>query len=225
MGDSPSFSPSDSTGLPSNQEALMMNIDTKNQDSDFDELDLTDCKEKGTPSIDIAMTAVNKVEKLMKERLTIAKAREGVVYGKTSKRLPPFMHFNVRCAPDLGTIEDNTEFKDLIDKLIEDTETEFLSTVITHLDNKIKDKTNQIAYVRKEAKAEIGTSSKAAGIARTTMTNRIDQIKDKIASELAEYQTHIRCSTRQNSATGYDNKRRNDHRRHGGYRGNQYYPY
>lgn len=228
MSDSPLISTPDSHGLPSNQEALLLVNDNKEDqfdDSDFDDLDLKDSnKEKGTPSLDIAMTAVNKTETLMKERLTVAKAREGLVFGKSSKKLPPFMHFNARCTPDLGTIEDNTDFKEYVDKLIEDTENELLSTVISHLDNIIKDKTNKIAYVKKEAKKEIGTKTKAAGVARTIMKNRIDEIKDAIGKELAEYQTNIRCPARQKSVMGYD-KRRDDHRKYGGYGNNRYYPY
>ncbi|CAG2252394.1 unnamed protein product [Mytilus edulis] len=69
----------DSSHPPLNQEALAIAANEMN-DSDFDDLDLTDLNDNtGPPPIDIAFEAVNRIEEVMGQRLGIAKAREGMV--------------------------------------------------------------------------------------------------------------------------------------------------
>ena len=175
--------------LPSNQEALF------EDDSDFNDLDLTECNTPNQiPPIDIAFQAIKDIEILMEQRLNIAKAREGMVYGRSSKHLPPYCHVNLKCKPDLGGTEENQRFTNMIDSLIEETQNNFMTKCIDMLDTMIDEKKDKITHIRREAKDKIGTTTKAGGSARSMLYKKLGELKDDNDKKLAEFKTQIRCN-------------------------------
>ncbi|CAG2229570.1 unnamed protein product [Mytilus edulis] len=184
----------DSSHPPLNQEALAIAANEMN-DSDFDDLDLTDLNDNtGPPPIDIAFEAVNRIEEVMGQRLGIAKAREGMVYGKTSNNMPPFCHLNMRCTPDLGNVEMNNLFRDQMKNITEETRNTFTDRIIRTLDGFLEEKKETITTIRREAKEKIGTTSKSAGTARSIMYKKIElnMLKDHNDRKLAEFKAAIR---------------------------------
>ena len=174
---------------PPNQEAITDEFN----DSDFDDMDLTDIRDdSGPPPIDIAFEAVNKIEDIMNQRLYIAKAREGMAYGKTSMNLPPFANFNARCTPDLGTSVANEIFKELMCGIIEESKKGFIDRTIQALDQLLDEKKNAITNIRREAREKLGTGSKSAGTARTLLYKKLGELKDENDKKLAEFKAEIR---------------------------------
>ena len=198
---------------PNNQEALVFN-----EDSDFDDLDLTEITERDSdhlPAIDIAFKAVNEIDVLMKKRFSIAKAREGLVYGRHSDQLPPFCNVNLRCKPNLQDTTNNKEFEEKMDKLIKETRDYFISQAIGILDGMFSTLKEEMTTIRRKAKDQIGTGKKAAGEARTLMYKKLGEMRDKEEKELAAFKAEIRYkptggySWNNNSTNSNWSKRRN----------------
>lgn len=189
--------------FPSNQEAYMSQqceLDSSDDDSDIDNLATTDVSDTKNPSIplDIAVGAIKAIDKLSDERLELAKAREGIAYGISSDKLPPYCHFNVKCAPDVRNVEINEIVNSAITNIIEDTKKEFLRKVLNELDTIMLEKTNCIKATRKEAKDQIGKKTKSAGEARTMLTKKLEEIKNRNDKIIAEFKADIRFKRLEN---------------------------
>lgn len=212
---------SDNSLPPPNQEALLQDDD----DSDFEDFNtITDVNvNNGLAPLDIALEAVNKIDKLSRERLYIAKAREGLVYGKSSKNFPPFCHFNLRCNPDLGNSETTLVYKSMMDAVIEETKNGFYERSISVLDNLLDDRKSEIKRIKKDAKKRIGTDVKGAEAAKNTLSEKLSEIKTRMSKELADFQTEIRYKP----STTHGDKRKEPEQSYNtyNYRGSKYLKY
>lgn len=186
---------------PCNQEALQHSSfqdDMEDmEDSDYDNLELTDLKnsESCNKEYDIAFQAIGEIEEIYKEQLTIAKAREWLALGHSTKKVPPFCFFRIRCTPKLGNDKLEELFKETVDETINLVSKTFYEKTIEKLDSFIKEKKNEITNKRQTAKAKIGALTPASGDARNTMYRKLGEIKNIIDNDLKKHKLDIRTST------------------------------
>ena len=188
----------DDADIPCNQEQyqqMLQNISTEEDDFDYSlnltSEDNTKSGENITRKVDCISTASVNFEKEMDNRHKIACAREGISYGISCGKMPPFMKLNFHCKPDLGDMEMNNAFRDHIDQKCEELRKKFSEDVISYLDSRIEESNARLRRIRQISVFTLGKREHTSD-EKEELNQRMKGIKERFDKKLLDFKTEIR---------------------------------
>lgn len=188
--------------IPGNQEHYKK-MQRENVEDTFDySLDLSNPPTNSDDTVskefkDLVSEASDEFAAHLEIRHKIVCAREGLSYGLTSGKQPPFMHLRLDCSPNLGDQSLNDEFKDLWNSKMENLKKDAMQSAIEFLDTKIKSCGEELKMIRQNVLVKIGVETPSSGSARTELNVRMSDTKERFDKLLQQFRIKIRSETRE----------------------------
>lgn len=137
--------------------------------------------------------AVRELRTNLENRLSLAKAREGLAYALEEEgNLPPFCKIVMVCRPELNNKTVFNELRDMWQAKERSIKEKIVRESVTLLDKKLADYNRDITEKYNNTMTIIGVATAGAGEARKQLKRRFLDIKENTERELTEFKTDIR---------------------------------